>query len=199
MPDTVSKTGNFLKAIEKYAEEQRTKIKSEAEDFKDKELSKAEEEGLKEAYVLIQKKMTDVNSKIARELSKAESASKKEIFIKRKKIAEDVFDKAQKKLIDFTKTDKYPTILMDNAKKISKALNANDVVLFVNARDMKLENDIKTAFGRNCEIKASNEIIIGGMMGLSHEMGLLVDETLDTKLSEQHEWFYENSGLKVTE
>ena len=75
MPDTVSKTDNFLKAIEKYAEEQRSKIQSEAEDFKEKELNKAEEEGLREAYVLIQKKMTDIKTQIASELSKAETAS----------------------------------------------------------------------------------------------------------------------------
>ena len=31
MPGTVSKTDNFLKAIEKYAEEQRSKIQSEAD------------------------------------------------------------------------------------------------------------------------------------------------------------------------
>ena len=39
MPGTVSKTDNFLKAIEKYAEEQRSKIQSEAEDFRERELS----------------------------------------------------------------------------------------------------------------------------------------------------------------
>ena len=39
MPDTTSKTDNFLKAIEKYAEEQRTKMKSEAEVFKAKEIN----------------------------------------------------------------------------------------------------------------------------------------------------------------
>ena len=42
MPDIVSKTDNFLKAIEKYAAEQRSKIESEAEEFKSKELNKAE-------------------------------------------------------------------------------------------------------------------------------------------------------------
>ena len=65
MPETVSKTDNFLKAIEKYAEQQRSKIQSEAEDFKQKELSKAEDEGLKEAYILIQKKMNDIKAEIA--------------------------------------------------------------------------------------------------------------------------------------
>ena len=74
MPDTTSKTDNFLKAIEKYAEEQRTKMKSEAEVFKAKEMNRAEEEGLKEAYVMIQKKMSEINNQISSELSRAETA-----------------------------------------------------------------------------------------------------------------------------
>lgn len=199
MPDTVSKTDNFLKAIEKYAEEQRTKIQSEAEDFKEKELNKAEEEGLREAYVLIQKKMSDINTKIASELSKAESASRKEIFIKRQEISEKVFEKAKQKLLDYTKTAKYSDMLQKSTKEISSRLNTDDVVLLVKEDDMKFEKELKAAFGRNCEVKSSNEIAIGGVMGISHKMGLLADETLDTKLSEQHEWFYENSGLCVTE
>ena len=199
MPDTVSKTDNFLKAIEKYAEEQRTKIQSESEDFKEKELSKAEEEGLREAYVLIQKKMSDINTKISSELSKAESSSRNEIFIRRKEIAEEVFDKAGKKLIDFTKTDKYPELLKKSAKEFAKYLTADDVIIYIKESDMKFAKDIKNAFGSECEIQTSEEILIGGIMGLSKKAGLLADETLDTKLSEQHEWFYENSGLRVTE
>ena len=42
MPDTVSKTDNFLKAIEKYAEEQRGKLRTEAEEFQERELNNAE-------------------------------------------------------------------------------------------------------------------------------------------------------------
>lgn len=199
MPNTVSKTDNFLKAIEKYAEEQRTKIESEAEDFKEKELNKAEEEGLKEAYVLIQRKMSDIRTKISSNLSKAESASRKEIFIKRNEIADAVFKKAQEKLSAFTKTDKYPAMMKKSAKEISEKLTADDVVLLVKESDMKLEKDLKASFGRNCDVKVSDEIIVGGIMGVSRKTGLLADDTLDTKLSEQHEWFYENSGLCITD
>ena len=98
MPDTVSKTDNFLKAIEKYAEEQRSKIQSEAEDFKEKELNKAEEEGLREAYVLIQKKMTDIKTQIASELSKEETASRRKTFVRRQEIENEVFARAEKSL-----------------------------------------------------------------------------------------------------
>ena len=131
MPDIVSKTDNFLKAIEKYAAEQRSKIESEAEEFKTKELNKAEEDGLKEAYVLLQKKMLSINTGIARELSKAENESRKSTFVKRQEIEDKVFDRAKEKLIEFAKTDKYTEKLLESVKKISRKLTADDVVLYV--------------------------------------------------------------------
>ena len=199
MPDIVSKTDNFLKAIEKYAAEQRSKLESEAEEFKEKEINKAEEDGLKEAYVLLQRKMSAINTSIARELSKAENESRKSTFVKRQEIEDKVFDRAKEKLIEFAKTDKYTEKLLESVKKISRKLTADDVVLYVNQRDMKLKYKIISAFGKKCDVQPSDEIIIGGITGISREMGLLADETLDTRLSQQREWFCENSGLKVTE
>lgn len=199
MPDTVSKTDNFLKAIEKYAEQQRTQIESEAEDFKQKELDKAEEEGLREAYGLIQKKMTDIKINIAGDLSRAENASRKKTFTRRKEIEDSVFEEAERKLRKYTETEKYLERLSKSAKEISSVLTAKDTVLYVRAQDMKYAGKIKAAFGRDCQIEASDEISIGGVIGVSKSMGLLADETLDSGLLQQHDWFCENSGLKVTE
>ena len=199
MPDTTSKTDNFLKAIEKYAEEQRTKMKSEAEVFKAKEMNRAEEEGLKEAYVMIQKKMSEINNQISSELSRAETASKKRIFLKRREIEDEVFAKAEKKLIEYTKTDKYISGLAKSAEKIGKVLDADDVILYVKEKDMAHKNKLVKAFGRKCEVAVSDDIKLGGITGLSRSLGRIADETLDSRLAEQHEWFCENSGLKVTE
>jgi len=198
VPDIVSKTDNFLKAIEKYAAEQRNKIETEAEEFKAKELNKAEEDGLKEAYVLLQKKMLSINTGIARELSKAENASRKSVFEKRREIEDKVFERAKEKLLAYTKTGKYTTKLLESAKAVSQKLTADDVILYICERDWKLKDKILSAFGRKCDIQVSDEIQIGGLTGLSRQLGLLVDETLDTKLENQKEWFCENSGLTVT-
>ena len=199
MPDTVSKTDNFLKAIEKYAEEQRTKIRSEAEDFKEKELNKAEEEGLREAYVLIQKKMSDIKTEISAGLSRAETASRRRIFVRRQEIEADVFEKAKNKLVEYTKTADYGKSLEKSAALISEKLTGDDTVLLVREQDMKYKDKLFTAFGRSCEVKTSEDILIGGVIGVSKKLGLLADETLDSKLEEQHEWFCENSGLMVTD
>ena len=199
MPDTVSKTDNFLKAIEKYAEEQRSKMQSEAEDFKNRELNIAEEEGLKEAYTMIQKKMADINNRISSDRSKQEAESRRNIFIRRKEIEDEVFEKAKQRLIEFTATEKYISLLETNAKNIAEVLGADDITVYLKKDDMKHKDRIIKALGKNCEFAVSDEIKIGGITGLSRSRGLIADETLDTRLEEQHEWFCENSGLRITE
>lgn len=199
MPDTVSKTDNFLKAIEKYAEEQRSKMQSEAEDFKNRELNIAEEEGLKEAYTMIQKKMADINNRISSDRSKQEAESRRNIFIRRKEIEDEVFEKAKQRLIEFTATDKYISLLETSAKNIAEVLGADDITVCLKKDDLKHKDRIIKALGKNCEFAVSDEIKIGGITGLSRSRGLIADETLDTRLEEQHEWFCENSGLRITE
>lgn len=198
MSDTVSKTDNFLKAIEKYAEEQRNRIETEAQSMKEKELSKAEDEGLREAYVLIQRRMADVKTEISAELSRAENASRKEIFLRRKEIEDSVFEDVKKKLDAFTGTDAYKSMLEKSAEEIAKYLDAPDVVLYVRKQDLGFEKAIVKAFGKECRVDAYEDIEIGGIIGESRSLGLLADETLDSRLMQQREWFCENSGLKVS-
>ena len=98
MAEVQSGSENFLKAIEKYAEEQRNKIRFESESFKKQELEKAEAEGIREAYTLIQREMAAIRTEISSQLSRDEMASRKKIFEKRNKMTENVFEKVLKSL-----------------------------------------------------------------------------------------------------
>lgn len=217
MAEVQSGSENFLKAIEKYAEEQRNKIRFESESFKKQELEKAETEGIREAYTLIQREMAAIRTEISSQLSRDEMASRKKIFEKRNKMAENVFEKVTQKLVEFTKTADYEKLMLESVKKIAQALKADDVIFFIKESDLKfadkikvaytaerlkdkkLADKIKSAFSPSCEVKSSKEIKIGGITGRSASLGLIADETLDTKLDGQREWFYQNSGLRVTE
>lgn len=217
MAEVQSGSENFLKAIEKYAEEQRNKIRFESESFKKQELEKAETEGIREAYTLIQREMAAIRTEISSQLSRDEMASRKKIFEKRNKMTENVFEKVTQRLVEFTKTADYEKLMLESVKKIAQALKADDVIFFIKESDLKfadkikvaytaerlkdkkLADKIKSAFSPSCEVKSSKEIKIGGITGRIASLGLIADETLDTKLDGQREWFYQNSGLRVTE
>lgn len=197
MPNNRGQNNNFLQAINKYAEEQRKQIQNEAEEFKKQEIAKAEDEILNDAYNLIQKEMADMRNSIASEISKKEMESRRKLFQKRQDITDEIFTKAKNKLIEFTKTDKYKELLIKYTKEMAKVLNKDDTILYVKEEDICFSDDIKKAFSNKCSVQASGNIVIGGIYGCNTQMGIVVDQTLDSKLDEQHTWFSENSGLKL--
>lgn len=195
---TTSKTDKFLKAIEKYAEEQRTRVRDEEESFKERELEKAEEDGIREAYVLIQRKMAEIKTDISASLSKQEAESRKKLFVRRLEIMNEIFAKAKEKLQDFTMSKDYKPFVLESVKQMSEILSG-DVVLYVREADLGLSLEIKKTFGKDCTVESDAQIEIGGIIGKSFSMGLIADESLDTKLEEQKDWFCSHSQLRVTE
>ena len=181
----VGKTSNFLKAINKYAAEQRKEIKTRAEEFRKYELQKAEAEVLRDAYYLIQNEMAQMKKNIASEVSKLEFEKRRELFAKRQTIMNDVFKKAQDKL------------LKNYAGAVSKILKKSGTVLYICKRDEGFIDVIREAYGKICKVEVSDSIKIGGILAVNKVMSLVVDETLDSKLEEQRNWFEENSKLNI--
>ena len=193
----IGKTSNFLKAINKYAAEQRKEIKTRAEEFRKYELQKAEAEVLRDAYYLIQNEMAQMKKNIASEVSKLEFEKRRELFVKRQAIMDDVLKKAQDKLLNFAKTQDYIELLKNYASSVSKILKKSGTVLYICKRDEGFIDDIREAYGKICKVEVSDNIKIGGILAVNKVMSLVVDETLDSKLEEQRIWFEENSKLNI--
>lgn len=197
MANPNDKTGNFLNAIQKYADEQKHKIESEVERFKREELKKAEDEGLKDAYSLIQKEMGAMRIGITSEMAKREEKSKQALYQKRMEIVEDVFEKASGKLLDFTKTDGYAKLLIKSAQEIAACFDGHSCVLHIRKQDEAMKEGLLSCFSYSCSVEYDDSIKIGGIIGNCESLGIVADETLDTKLRDQLEWFLQHSGLRV--
>lgn len=197
MQETENKTSNFLKAINKYAREQRQELKTELARFKKYELEKAEAEVLRDSYHLIQREMNQMKKGISSEVSREEMICKKLMFQKRNDIKNKVFESVKERLIDFTGTEKYKELMKEYAGAISKVLDVPGTTLYVCKRDLHLEGALKEAFGSECSVKSSEDIKIGGILGMNSSMGMIADETIDSKLEDQSQWFDENSDLSV--
>lgn len=192
-----SKTSNFLKAINKYAAEQRKEIKTRAEEFKKYELQKAEAEVLKDAYFLIQREMAQMKKGISSEVSKLEMEKRKELFSKRQSIMDDVFKKAETRLLEFTKTQDYIELIKKYVQSISKILKKSGTVLYISEKDQNIADIIREFFGKICKVEVDKNIKIGGVIAVNHSMAMIIDETIDSKLLDQKEWFAENSKLNI--
>lgn len=197
MPNTDEKVSKFLLAINQYAEEQRQQILDEVQQYIDQELKKAESEVLNDVYHLIQKETADMRNQIRMQLSRKELEAKKALLSHRSELTAKVFDQAEEKIRAFTDSPAYEPFLIQAACRLSTVLKVEDVVLQMREADVAKYGDAVLKVFGPAELKASKDIRLGGLTGESVSLGLLADETLDSRLEAQREWFMEHSGLIV--
>ena len=116
---------------------------------------------------------------------------------KRGAITDEVFGDAREKLVAFTESDGYADFLKKSAAGFAAVFPQGDVTVYVRPGDMHFADDIKNAFGRDCKVESSDEITIGGCRAGVAGGSTVADDTLDTRLEAQREWFLENSGMSV--
>ncbi len=191
-----NKTSSFLKAINKYAKQQSDAILQEVEEFKKQEIEKATKEGIKDAYTLIQNEVSTKKAVIISDVAKREQNSKRELFVKRNEIVDKVFQKAYDKLFEFTNTVEYSEHIKNSAIKINELFGNNKCVIYLKGDDADKVDAVKSIIA-NCDVEFDDSIKLGGIKGYCEALSIIADDTLDSKLSNQRQWFCENSGLKV--
>ncbi len=191
------KTDNFLKAIHKYAEQQRQTMKDEVEQLKEEKIKEAKKKGKTESEKYISDNLEAKKNEETGRIAKLTQEGQKKLFLERSEMTDSVFARAEKKLIKFTKTEEYTEKLFNSARAIANLFGSEECSLYINAEDLDKADIISDLFIGKANIEADKSVKIGGIKGYCPAMGIVADETLDTKLSQQKQWFVENSGLSV--
>ena len=192
-----NKTDNFLKAINKYSKLERQQIQNDIETVRDEELKKAEANGKKMAKDFIAKEYSAVKTAVTGQYAVKNLEAQGKVYQKREEITNSVFEKSFKKLKDFTSTPQYKDLLIKFAKEIADIFKENSCVIFISENDNKFAQDIKAQFSGEVTVENDVAIKIGGIKGFCKDLKIVADNTLDSKLNSQKDWFTENSGLKV--
>lgn len=191
------KLTKFMQAITAYAEEQRDAIHQEVEAFKEARLSRAEQEVLRESYVLIQKEQDEMRRTIARELSMREVQARHRLLSKRRDMMTSIFDRARQKLLEYAETPAYCDELKRSLSAMAKQLPADGTIYAVCPRDEALLAELMPLCPAGSRIEVATDIALGGLRGVNTAAGILIDDTLDSRLEQQHDWFTDHSGLTI--
>lgn len=195
--EKTNKTNNFLQAIQRYTEEQKSIANTEVELLKEEKLKKAEENGKRDSERYIQSQLEAKKYVETSKLARLVQESQKKLFKERAKMTDEVFEMAAQKLIKYTESNEYKTKLVESAKEIAKLFSGNRSIIYINEKDMRYSTELLAEFGGMAELVTDESVKIGGLKGYCKSLSIVADETLDTKLSAQREWFIENSGLSV--
>ena len=197
MTNSDEKISKFVQAITAYAEEQRQKIHQEVEDFKAERLKQAEKEVLVDAYRLIQKEQTELRSSMSREMSLREMAARQKLLARRREMTEAIFADARQKLEDYTRTTEYAEDLRRSLQEMSALLPAEGTVYSLSPADADKMPALEAVCPAGSRIRTAEDIRLGGLRGENAAAGIITDDTLDTRLELQREWFTRHSGLTV--
>lgn len=195
--ENAAKTDNFLQAIKKYAEEQRQSMQNEVKHIKEEKIKAAKKRGKIDSDKYISDKLEAKKTEETSKVAKLMQDGQKKLFLKRSEITKTVFNKAEEKLIKYTQTDEYSQKLIDSAKAIAEIFGDKNCTLSVNEKDLAFADKISALFTGKAEVTVDTSIKIGGIKGYCSDLSIIADETLDSKLDAQKEWFVENSNLSV--
>lgn len=187
---------SFLDSINRETQENYNKVLSEIEELNKKELSQAEEYAEKQAHDFLNKSIanskSDANNKISVELS----VGRKKLSELRSKITAEVFDDAKNKLSAFAESEDYSAFIEKSAQSLYDLLG-DGAKVYVRESDLKFTEFISNAFKNHCTVLVDYDITIGGLKAQNADGTLIADDTLDTRLSQQYEWFLSNCNLSI--
>lgn len=190
-----AKTKSFLKAINKAAMQKCKDIAKQIEETTAAEMQRAEDEARRDGHLKIELAKSRIEAKSKMEVASYENEKKKEIYKKRQNYQKEVFKSAADLLRAFVKSPEYKPYLeqclADLGDKVSKNLT-----FYVLEEDTVAAKAIAKRFtGAKTEYSTAFEI--GGFRVRDDDKHILIDETLDTKLQEQTDWFLLHSQMKV--
>ena len=191
-----TKESKFLDAINRYAESQKAKMTREIEDYKNAKIEQATEQGLQDAYELIRSDISRRKAAIVCETAERELALHRALFEERTMIENAVFDASKDRIIAFRQSEKYDCFLKKSAESIAELFDGEEYTVYTAPFDVDKHAFLSKSL-TNAVFVTDRQIQLGGLRAYCPALNISADDTLDTRLNDQREWFIENAGLKV--
>lgn len=183
--------------IEQAAKITEETLLQEAADLEQQACDKIRNEVKNEVAHKMKKEMAQLSTNASMNKSLKQTKRKHQLLKKREQYVTEIFTEAKEKLIAFTKLEEYKYHVLQRVKLVSEQYQMDNVILYVRQEDLHFKEDIIKAYGSEIEITSNTTIGIGGFIIENKAEGIVLDESLDTVLENQKEWFYQTSGFII--
>ena len=183
--------------IERLASLEEEKILAEAKELEAEAYQQIKAEAKKDADALLAKELVEISSNASVEASLSQEEKTKKLVETREAYVTKIFKEAKNRLNEFVNSEGYKIYLIKHMEKISSLYQMSDSILKLRQNDTKYADDLVKAYGIDLTVEVSDEIKIGGFIIENKATNVVVDESLDTALENQKEWFYKTSGLMI--
>ena len=193
----VSKADNIMENMNKSAKHLAEQTLNGAQKRLSDALEKAEKRLKIETDNLKRQRISEINAASGVKISAAENEARAGLFKRREEVRLEVFEEARKRIGEFTQTEKYKDLLIASAKRIREQMEGPCAELIIREADKKYAAEICSYLGNSITLHIDNSIELGGITVKSKNGEMMIDDTLDERLSAEQKWFMENSGLVI--
>lgn len=195
MPNEKS-INSLLGAIASEAEAEKEKIKYETGKFVEKQINDAEKDALAESYDLIRSETLKIRSDYGKAVTAKRIELGNRMLLDRNNIKDAVFSNVKERILKFKASDDYKKFLLKSFEQCTAALGGDSFTVSFSKDDLPLAETLK-ASGIDFDAVFDDSIKLGGIKVMSRDGKLTADDTLDTRLASEAEWFEKNSGLVI--
>lgn len=183
-------------AISRQVEQERKDIINRANETRERELNAYKEQVIDEMFHQIQQKTRAVRQKAIRDKAQAEQKAHQELLTRREELSARVFSAVKGRLHEYAASEAYRTALLAQLAALKDKWDHSHSAVLLGEADKALETRVKAALP-GCAVEYTRAIRLGGFRLRNREAGILVDQTLDSKLEDQRSWYLANCGLKT--
>lgn len=186
---------HFSKEINAKADEEINRLQEQIADTKAKNMKRIKEELHSNIFRALELDLNEMNADFTASMNKVKTEYTKVLMKRRRELLDSIIEEVKKKCLDFVSSKAYVDFAKAKVEKVNKTFCKKEIEFRVKKGDSVMIDAIKKNFDGTYHIKEINEIEIGGFSAICFDMGILTDETIDSKLHEKQQWFYEHSDL----
>lgn len=183
--------------IERLASLEEEKILAEAKRLEEEAYNQIKAEAKKDAEELLSRELAEISSNASVEASFSQEEKTKRLVEKRDEYVANIFSEAKDKLVAFVNSKDYQAYLIKHMEEIGKQYQMDNSTLLLRKDDLKFKDELIKAYGIALDVEVNDKIEIGGFIIENKATSVVVDESLDSALLNQKDWFYKTSGLMI--
>jgi len=179
--------------LESLTQKEEATILENMKETKEKAIANIQLEVEKEIASIYQKKVVEINNQVSGMLYQNNESRKKELIITRETYTKEIFEEAKQQLRLFAATKEYQTWMEEKFKETIQNYQFEKAIVYVSRKDKAVLSE----FSFDLEIEVVDNISIGGFIIEDTNLGIRIDESLESILYNQKDWFYETSKLMI--
>jgi V/A-type H+-transporting ATPase subunit E len=195
--DRLDRIATIGSSILAQAENESRATIEKANSIRESELKTAEEKVIMEMGEYMQRETARIRHEAGSAVASERTGAKHSLLRRRDELSKLVFASVEKRLADYAGSGEYPGDLLGEIESVKTRYDHAASIVYLRGEDMGLADRVR-ALLPGCAVEASARIKLGGWQLKNAAASVLIDQSLDTRLRDQKDWYLEHCNLEVT-